>query len=88
MKTVIAAIILFVTPFSEGFAQEQKLLDVKLLTPAECGAIVKKSDRVYWLKTPLTIGTVTYRRGSSLTNAFSINGFDPFDVVTRSCFKG
>jgi hypothetical protein len=69
-------------------AQERKAPEMKMLTPAECALITKRSDNEFYIKGPVTIGGMTFAE-SSLTRKGIVNkGVDNFDVVNRSCFNG
>jgi hypothetical protein len=61
---------------------------VKLLTPAECAQITKRSDTQFYIKGPLTIGGVTIENSTLTPNGIVFNGVDNFDVIKRSCFNG
>jgi hypothetical protein len=69
-------------------AQERKTPEVKMLTPAECALITKRSDNEFFIKGPVTIGVSTFEESSVSPNGVNYNGIDNFDVINRSCFNG
>jgi hypothetical protein len=85
----ITAFSLVIIVFAGANAQEQKAPPtVRVLTPAECALITKRSDTEFFIKGPVTIGDITFEE-STLTRTGTVNnGIDEFDVIDRSCFKG
>jgi hypothetical protein len=87
MKVIIAiAIAMFIT--QAWAAEEQKAPAVKMLTPAECAQITKRSDNEFYVKGTVTIGSVTMTDSSIGRNGIVMNDVDNFDVINRSCFSG
>ena len=87
MKTIIAVMTaIFAT--QAWAAEEQKAPVVKMLTPAECALITKRSDNEFYVKGPVTIGGITMTDSSVGKNGIIFNDVDNFDVINRSCFQG
>ena len=62
--------------------------DVKMLTPAECALIDKRSENEFYIRGPVIIGGVKIWDQEIKRRGISVNGVDNFDVVQRSCFMG
>lgn len=69
-------------------AEEQKAPSIRLLTPAECALITKRSDNEFYVKGSVTIGSVTMTDSTVGKNGIIINDVDNFEIINRSCFKG
>ena len=87
MKAIIAITIAIFTTQARA-AEEQKAPTVKMLTPAECALITKRSDNEFYVKGPVTIGGITMTDCSVGKNGIIFNDVDNFDVINRSCFQG
>lgn len=83
-----ALVMLFAISAGGAFAQQQKAPEVKILTPAECSNIVKRSDNEYFIQGAVQIGGMRISQSNVQRNGISYGGMDPFDVITRSCFNG
>lgn len=81
---------LTVVSISSGsvLAQTSKPPEIKLLSPAECTEIVKRSDNEFYINGKVVIGGMTISQSNVPRNGISYGGVDPFDVINRSCFSG
>lgn len=87
MKAVVAITIAMFTA-QVWAAEQEKTPAVKMLTPAECAQITKRSDNEFHVKGTVTIGGVTMTDSSIGRNGIIFNDVDNFDVINRSCFQG
>jgi hypothetical protein len=72
-----------------SYAQDKKEQpQVKLLTPAECAKITRRSTDEYYLEGPIKIGVLTMERSSISRNGIDLSGVGAFEVITRSCYAG
>jgi hypothetical protein len=72
-----------------AMAQQPEPAQIKLLSPAECPMIVKRpATGDYMVNGTITIGGMTFSNGNIPPNGIRLQGADPFDVITRSCFAG
>jgi hypothetical protein len=89
MRIIIAiAVATFTGGVSWAAAEQQKPPSVKMLAPAECALITKRSDDEFYVKGPITIGSVTLTDSSISRKGIIVNDVDNFDVINRSCFNG
>jgi hypothetical protein len=87
MKAIVAITIAMFSAQAWA-AEEQKAPAVKMLTPAECAQITKRSENEFYVKGTVTIGGVTMTDSSIGRNGIIFNDLDNFDVINRSCFQG
>jgi hypothetical protein len=75
-------------PLLAGAQEKTDEPHVKLLTPAECANITRRSPDEYYIDGSVTIGVSIWTRSSISRNGMVMNGVDMFDVITRSCYAG
>jgi hypothetical protein len=89
MRVIVALIVAALAGNAVSLAAEQqKTPEIKMLTPAECALITKRSDNEFYVKGPVVIGGITMTESSLSKNGIILNGVDNFDVINRSCFNG
>jgi hypothetical protein len=89
MKNAIALVASMLLFSAFANAQEREgPPEIKLLTPAECAMVSKRSENDFYIKGPLTIGNTTYESSIVSRNGVSFGGVDHFEVISRSCFQG
>jgi hypothetical protein len=81
-------IILFAMLLGAGAAFAQTSIPVKMLTPAECALISKRSETEFFVKGPVKIGGLRMTGVPVTPGAATATGVDTFDVISRSCFNG
>jgi hypothetical protein len=75
-------------PFFADAQEKKDAPQVKLLTPAECAKITRRSTDEYYVEGPITIGILTMERSSISRDDIDLSGVGAFEVITRSCYAG
>jgi hypothetical protein len=86
MKVVLT--ILFAVITTGAFAQERKVPEIKMLAPADCDLIEKRSENEFYIRGPVTLGGLTMINQSLARRGVISNGVDYFDIIQRSCYAG
>ena len=75
-------------PLAADTQERKEQPPVKLLTPADCANITKRSVDEYYIDGPVSIGDSTWSQSSVFRRGMIMSDIDVFDVITRSCYAG